>query len=468
MFLETIEAEGLSHLSYVIGDEAQGVCAVIDPRRDIDVYLDLAHRYEASITHVCETHVHADFVSGSSQLWATTGAAVYVSAAAEYGFTHHALRDGDVIELGAVRLQVLHTPGHTPEHVCLLASGGKGAAEPWGLFSGDTLFAGDVGRPDLLGEGTEEALARQLYRTLHERILPLGDELQIFPAHGRGSPCGGSIGDRRSSTIGYERRHSPRLQASSEDGFVDAALTSLPPAPSYYARLKKLNAAGPPVLDGLPYLRPLDTPSFQQRMTTTGTVIVDTREIEAFGAAHVPGAINLPLRAEFPIWAGWILEAEQPILLVLGHADHLPRVERHLIRIGLDNIQGHLRHGMRGWIEAGLPFERTGQLSVHELEANGHHTSDLQVVDVRTEEEWKRGHIPGARHIHAPHLVDHLASLNPDKPTATYCGTGYRASIAASLLQRHGFKHVYTVPGSVKAWEHAGYPLVHETPDGSR
>lgn len=460
MILETIEAEGLAHLSYVIGDDTAGVCAVIDPRRDIDAYLELAHQHQVAITHVLETHVHADFVSGSRQLAAATGAAIYVSTAGEYRFAVQTVDEGDIIELGAIRLQVLRTPGHTPEHICFLVSGGKGASEPWGLFSGDTLFAGDVGRPDLVGEGTEELLARQLYRTLHERVLTLGDELQILPAHGQGSPCGGNIGARRSTTIGYERRHAPPLQARSEDEFVQAVLASLPPAPSYYARLKRLNAAGPPVIGSLPYVRPLDASQVQQQTLAGDVIIVDTREIEAFGGAHSPGALNLPLREQFPIWAGWMLRPEQPIVLVLSCPDNLARVQRHLLRVGFDSIAGYLRHGMNGWIEAGLPFERTHQMSVHELKARIDQRGDgLQLLDVRRDDEWNGGHIPGARHVYVPQLVRQLASLDPHKPTATYCGTGYRASIAASVLQRHGFQDVYTVPGSMNAWKGAGYPL---------
>ena len=460
MILEVIESEGLAHLSYVVGDRSAGVCAEIDPRRDVDAYLDVAQRHEAAITHVLETHIHADFVSGSSELWAKTGAPLYVSAAAEYGFASRPLHDGDVLELGALRLQVIDTPGHTPEHVCFLVSGGKGATEPWGLFTGDTLFAGEVGRPDLLGENTEELLARQLYRTLHERVLPLGDHLQIFPAHGRGSPCGGNIGDRWSSTIGYERRHSPRLQDGSEDAFVGAVLSGLPPAPSYYPRLKQLNAAGPPVLESVPYVPPLDAVRFQQRMTTGPTIVVDARQTDAFAAAHVPGALNLPLQGPFPIWAGWMLSPDQPVLLVLSAPEDLDRVVRHLIRVGIDSIAGYLRRGMNEWAEAGLPLEQTPHVSVHELKARiDRRSDDLQLLDVRRDDEWEGGHIPGARHVYAPHVAENITSFDPDKPIATYCGTGYRASIAASVLQRHGFRDVSTVAGSMAAWRHAGFPV---------
>ena len=465
MILETVEAEGLAHLSYVLGDDSAGVCAVIDPRRDVEVYLDLARRSHARITHILETHIHADFVSGSRELAAQTGAPVYVGAADGYGFDHRPLKEGDTLEVGALCLRVIHTPGHTPEHVCYLVSGGKGSPEPWGLFTGDTLFAGEVGRPDLLGGGTEERLARQLYHTLHEKLLPLGDEVEIYPAHGQGSPCGGSIGDRNTSTVGYERQNNPKLQARSEDEFVAQVLDSLPPAPFYYPRMKKVNAAGPRVLGCLPHVQPLDAKRFQEAMRAPNALVVDTREIEAFGGAHLPGALNIPLRDEFPIWAGWMLRPEQRLLLVLAREEDLDRVQRDLVRVGLEEIGGYLRQGLRGWTEAGLPFARILQMSVHELKERVVEGRDgLQVLDVRRDDEWEQGYIPTAKHVYAPYLPDHLDGLDREKPVVTYCGSGYRASIAASLLQQHGFQEVYNVPGSIKAWKAAGYPL--ESGDG--
>jgi hydroxyacylglutathione hydrolase len=460
MILETVEAEGLAHLSYLLGDDSVGVCAVIDPRRDVSVYLDLSRQHHTRITHILETHIHADFVSGSRELAAQTGAPIYVGASGDYRFEHQSLKEGDTLQLGSLCLQVLHTPGHTPEHICYLVSGGKGAQEPWALFTGDTLFAGEVGRPDLLGHGTEDRLARQLYHTLHEKLLKRGDEVEIYPAHGEGSPCGGSIGDRRTSTIGYERQHSPKLQAKSEDEFMKQVLGSLPEPPFYYTRMKKVNAEGPPVLGCLPHLQPLDAKRFRDAMRAPNSLVLDTREIEAFGGAHIEGALNIALRDEFPIWAGWMLQPEQRLLLVPAEEEDLDEVQRHLLRIGIENVGGFLLQGMRGWIEAGLPFQRLPQLSVHELKERAVNGYDgLQVLDVRRDDEWQQGHIPSARHIYAPHLPEHLYELDREKPVATYCGSGFRASIAASLLQRSGFREVYNIPGSMKAWRAAGYPL---------
>ena len=460
MFLETVESEGLAHLSYVLGDQSVGVCAVIDPRRDVSTYLDIARENNARISHIFETHIHADFVSGSRELAAQTGAPIYAGAADDYGFEHKPLHEGSTLQIGSLCLQVLHTPGHTPEHVCYLVSGGKGAQEPWAVFTGDTLFAGEVGRPDLLGGGMEDRLARQLYHTLQGKLFRLGDEVEIYPAHGQGSPCGGSIGDRNTSTIGYERLHNPKLQALNEDEFVQQVLVSLPPAPRYYPRMKQMNAAGPPALGCLPNLAPLDSAHFREEMQKLDAVVVDTREIEAFGGAHIAGALNIALRDEFPIWAGWMLEPEQKILLVLMDEADLDMAQRHLLRVGYDNVAGYLRQGMRGWIEAGLPFKTLPQMSVHELKARVmDEQGDLQVLDVRREDEWEQGYISTARHVFVADLAGQMNEFDREKPLAVYCGSGYRASIAASLLQRNGFRQVYNVPGSMKAWHAAGYPL---------
>lgn len=468
MFLETVKADGLAHLSYLLGDDAGGVCAVIDPRRDVGVYLDLARQHHARITHILETHIHADFVSGSRELQAETGAPIYVGAAEGYGFEHTPLREGDTLSLGSLTLKVLHTPGHTPEHVCYLVRGGKGSQEPWALFSGDTLFAGEVGRPDLLGHGSEQRLARALYHTLHDKLLKLGDEVEVYPGHGQGSPCGGSIGDRNTSTIGYERLHDPKLKAMSEEAFVALVLSGLPPAPFYYPRMKKVNLQGPNILHGLPHIQPLDAATFKKEMQQTGTVVVDTREIEAFGGAHIQGALSIALRDEFPQWAGWMLKPEARILLVLTDEDKLEEAVRHLLRVGYENIVGFLRQGMRGWFEAGQPFERTGEMSVQELHAKlSAAPDDFQLLDVRRDDEWNECAIPTAKHLFAPYLPEHLDVVEKGtKPIVVYCGSGYRASVAASVLQRNGFTDVYNVPGSMAAWTAVGYAT--EKPDKSR
>lgn len=461
MFVDTIEAEGLAHLSYLIGDEAAGVAAVIDPRRDIEVYVERARERAVRITDVVETHIHADFVSGIRALAERVGARARGGARGDYGFELERLEEGDELELGPVRLRAVHTPGHTPEHVCLVASGGSAGDAVWGVFTGDTLFAGEVGRPDLLGQGTERGLAEQLFQSLRQKLLPLGDEVLVYPAHGRGSPCGGSIGDRLVTTLGFERLHNPRLRHADEERFVEDVLGSVSSPPRYYPRMKKINAAGPPGFPRAPVL-PLEPEDALERQRQ-GALLLDTREIEAFGGAHAPGALSLALRSSFPVWAGRLLDPDRPIVLVMEDGAEADRARTHLARIGIDPVVGYVRRGMRGWVGAGLPIESTTLLSVHELKRRLGADDAPQVLDVRSEDEWQSGHVPGATHVELQQLEDRLdgdAPVRRDRPVAVYCGSGFRSSIAASILEREGFDHVMNVPGAYGAWTAAGYEVV--------
>lgn len=464
MFLETVESEGLAHLSYLLGDESEGVALVIDPRRDFDVYLDLARHRGVRITHVLESHIHADFASGATGLASHVGAEILVSANGNYDFPARRIREGDEIRIGKLLIQVVESPGHTPEHVSFLVRGGLGAEASWGLFTGDVLFAGEVGRPDLGGAEQAESLARKLHHTLFEKFLPLGDGVQVYPAHGKGSPCGASIGDRLTSTIGYERHNNEKLQAKGEEEFVRKLLSGLPPAPAYYSRMKQLNAAGTHGFAFLPVIQPLPPHDFYAERKRPDALVLDTREIEAFGGAHIDGALNIPLRQEFPVWTGWMLRPGQRLLLVLERKEDLEEVQRHLLRIGIDSIGGFLHGGMRNWIEEGFDFVRPRVMSVHELKRildDG--KSDLQILDVRSDAEWDMGRIPTAKHLFVPHLEESgHGILDPSKPILTYCGTGYRASIAASALERMGFLDVRNLPGSMQAWKAANYELEEE------
>ena len=456
MFIDTFEAEGLAQLSYLVGDEVAGLAAVIDPRRDIGEYLDRAAERGVRIVAAIDTHIHADFVSGAAALRRAVGAKVH-GGPVGYRFAIDALADGAEVPLGKLTLTAIHTPGHTPEHICLVARGGRGAEAAWGVFTGDTLFAGEVGRPDLLGEGTEDALARQLFHTLHEKLLPLGDELIVYPGHGKGSPCGGAIGDRTTTTIGYERKHNPRLAIRDEDAFVKDLLSSQTPAPRYYARMKVVNAADPADAPSAP-VQPLDPKDVEARQKR-GALVLDTRDVEAFGGAHVPGALNIPLSGSFAVWAGKLLDETQDLVLVGDPAD-VQRARTNLTRIGIDRVVGSLRGGMRFWEEAGLPLARVEQMSVHQVKDA---RDTVQVLDVRYDNEFAGGHIPGATHIELSRLERALASdgraLDRAKPIATYCGSGSRAGIAASILERAGFTDVRAVPGSMTAWKNAGLPV---------
>jgi hydroxyacylglutathione hydrolase len=459
--LETIRTEGLAHLSYLIGDRSSGRAAVIDPRRDVDVYLELARQHHLTITHAIETHIHADFVSGSRELAARTGTArIFVSSegGARYGFDSEPLRDGARVELGAVTLTAVHTPGHTPEHMAYLATE-KG--KPWGFFSGDFLFADSVGRPDLLGANQTPGLARALFRSLRTALAPLPDALPLYPAHGAGSPCGANICDRQ-STIGHERRHNPALQFTDESTFIDWVLRTAPPMPRYYPRMKKINAQGPEVLKGLPAVEWLEPTAFRRRLAEGGVQLIDNRQMLTFGEGHIDGAWNLGPRAELSLWAGWMLDPEKPIALVLPREGDLPEVLRQFLRVGFTRFAGGLKGGMEAWVRAGLPVQELAQVPVQELNKLLP-PRDFQLLDVRTPHEWDEGHLPDARYLFLGELPEKVKNLDRDRPVVVYCASGYRSSLAASLLQANGFRNVQNVPGGYTAWTTAEFPVVKPT-----
>jgi hydroxyacylglutathione hydrolase len=458
VLFETVRTDGLAHLSYLIGDRSTGRAAVIDPRRDVDVYLELARRHRLTITHAVETHIHADFVSGSRELAARTGTAkayVSVEGGARYGFAHEPLRDGARVELGAVTLAAVHTPGHTPEHLSYLATE-KG--KPWGFFSGDFLFADSVGRPDLLGAAQTPGLAKALFRSLRTALAPLPDALPLYPAHGAGSPCGANICDRQ-STVGHERRHNPALQFTDEAAFTDWVLRTAPPMPRYYPRMKRVNAQGPEVLNGLPAVEWLGPAAFRRRLAAGDVQLLDNRHMLAFGGGHIAGAWNIGPRPELSLWAGWMLDPEKSLALVLPRDGDLPEVLRQLLRVGFTNMAGCLKGGMDAWVTAGLPVQGLAQVPVQEL--NGRlPPRDFSLLDVRTPGEWDGGHLPGARYLFLGELPQKFKDLDRDRPVVVYCASGYRSSLAASLLQANGFRNVRNVPGSYAAWTAAGFPVV--------
>lgn len=464
LVLEQIKSPGLAQLSYIVGDDAAGVAAVIDPRRDVDVYLQRARELGLRLTHAIETHIHADFVSGSRELQARLGIPMLAGRSDDYQFDYQPLASGDTLCLGKITLEALHTPGHTPEHISLLLSDAKQGDQPFALFTGDFVFNLDVGRPDLLGDETKVPMAKQLYDSLFNTLIPLGDRMEIYPCHGAGSACGKSIGDRTQSTIGNERLFNPAFQERSKIEFVNWLLRDMPEPPRHYARLKKVNAAGPPVRGCLQAPQSLSVEAFQEQMQQPNTIVIDTRSMLAFGGGHIPGAINIGLGPAFPSWVGWLIDPDQSILLVTEGPDALKQASEHLFRIGYDNLVGYLHSGMKSWHTQGLPLQRISQMPVREL--NEHlGEADLTILDVRSDQEYLNGAIPGARHIYLPHLEEQVdAKLDPNQAVATYCGSGYRASIAASLLQKHGFATVINIPGSWSAWKSADLPVEEPSP----
>ena len=461
LVFERILTEGLGNLSYLIGDDAKGIAAVIDPRADVDIYLGLARRHKVAITHIFQTHVHEDFMSGAVELADRSGSTAinfmsYEGSGGGYGYDHKPLRDGDTFEFGSIVLTARHTPGHTPEHMAFLIAESKRAAHPYGVFTGGSLLINAAGRADLLGPEQAEKLAAAQYHTLYNFYLGLDDYVLVHPTHAHGSPCGAQIGDRLSSSIGYERRFNPFLQAKNLSQFHEFALGNLPPKPTYYPRLKKTNTAGPAVLGNLPRVPALAVNTFKQFVDKGEAIVIDTRMMLAFGGGHIPGALNIGARPELSIWAGWILDADRPILLVLEDDENLDKVIRLFMRTGFTQFSGYLNGGMKAWDNAGLPIQPLPQVSVQELRK---HAADYQIVDVRAPDEWKKGHIPKARHLFLPELRERLDELKKDAPIAVYCDSGYRAALGASLLQQSGFTSVFNIPGSWQAWTRAGFPV---------
>lgn len=475
-----ILTEGIAQLSYVIGDSGPGIAAVVDPRPDVDVYLQAAQELGVAITHIFETHNHADFMSGARELAHRLGnrPRVCVSAARlqprpgrgewggidtpvtiDYGFNHDPVHDGDRFEFGKVLVTARHTPGHTPEHLAFELSMQEHPDDPWGVLTGDSLFVSSVGRPDLAGEDLEEELIAALYRTMFEYYMTLPDGVIIYPGHGHGSKCGPNIGDRVSTTIGYERRFNKYLADDRFDAFRDLIRESSPPEPRYYRHMKEINREGPPLLGAGPAIPPLDPETFRDAAAADNVVVVDTREILAFGGGHVPGAMNIAARPELPVWAGWMIDPETPLLLVLERDRDLERIRSLFIRSGYTRFAGYLAGGMVAWENHGLPMEALPQMTVQQL-AQQRESTKMQVLDVRSGGEWSQGRIPGARHRYAPDLRDDgVDGLDRDRPLVVYCDTGFRASIAASLLQGRGFNDVQIVPGSWEAWTSAGYEI---------
>jgi hydroxyacylglutathione hydrolase len=466
LVFETIQSAGIAELSYLLGDDSAGVAAVFDPTVEADRYLALAREKKVSITHIFETHIHADLVSGARELCDRAGSAkIHLSheGGGRYGFEHEALKDGDRFLFGKTSVVARHTPGHTPEHVSYLLEAADHPGSAWGVITGDSLFVDSAGRPDLLGSSETEELTRKLYDTLRGFYLTLPDGVMIFPAHGHGSPCGADIGDRLTSTIGHERKFNPYLQFTDYEAFRDHTLSGAPPVPTYYPRMKKINARGPEVMGAFPAVAALPPETFASAHEKKAGVLVDTRTMLSFGGGHIPGALNIGGTPMLSIWAGWLLDPDKPLLVVLDSDDRLEEVLALFLRTGYTRFAGYLAGGMTAWDNAGKDLARVTQLTVHELHDR---SPELHIVDVRAPGEWEKGHVPEARHCFLPELRKRSRDWDKDRPVAVYCDSGYRASIGTSILRQEGFREVNNVPGSWKAWKQAGLPIVGQKTSG--
>ena len=472
MFFHQRFVPGLAIYSYIVGDERTKEAVVIDPTRDVDAFLDIAEREGLHIRHVLETHVHADFVSGSREMKDRLGDDVTIHASGMGGedwtppYADHIVQHGDEVVIGSTRLKAIHTPGHTLEHISwVLFDDARSADTPWLIFTGDFVFVGDVGRPDLLGEEARKELAHQLYQSVFGKLSPLPDFTEIFPGHGAGSLCGKAIGSRSASTLGYERRFNAAFVEKPEEEWIGDLMDQMPLSPPYFARMKRINREGPAVIGPkLPGQRRWSAREVHEQ-ACENCLIVDVRSKEAFAAAHIPAAINIPFGPLLPTWAGWVLPYDRPTLIVVDDPAQMPEVTTHLLRVGFDHIQGYLEGGMDAWQTSGYEMRTLTTLPVQLL---ADRTGDVTVLDVRTEKEWNAGHIDGAIHLHGGTLQENFALVPRDKPVVVICGSGYRASIAASFLQREGYDDVSHVLGGMSAWTAAGLPIaISERGDAS-
>lgn len=467
MLLHQRFVPGLAIASYIVGDELTSEAVVIDPTRDVEDFIDFANEHGLQIRHILETHVHADFVVGSRELKARLRGMPIIHSSGLGGpdwtpdYADRVVRDGDEVQIGSLRLKALHTPGHTPEHVSwALYDDSRSKEVPWTIFTGDFLFVGDVGRPDLLGEEARRELAHELYGSIFERLPAIPDMTEIFPNHGAGSLCGKAINTRRSSTVGYERQFNAALVHKPEDQWVSDLMIDMPPAPPYFRRMKLVNKEGPAIIGPeLPGQKQWSSKQIHER-SCQDCLILDVRTKEAFTAAHIPGSISIPLGLHFPTWAGWVLPYDRPIMVVLEDPVQMPEVTTHLLRVGFDDVEGYLQGGIYAWEMAGYPISKLNSTSVHELhDMLNKDRRAVTVLDVRTEKEWKSRHIEEAIHIHGGLLEERFGEVPRDKEVAVICGSGYRASIAASFLKREGFAKVHNVLGGMAAWRGAGLPI---------
>lgn len=462
MIFRQFYLESLGHASYLIGSEQTGEALVLDVRRDVDQYFDCARENGLAIRFAADTHQHNDYLTGIIELQQRGPLELLAGARAELGYADRKLDDGARLEMGEIEFEVLHTPGHTPEHVSFLVRDHARGDEPVMLFSGGALLVDDVARPDLLGGDSETREgAAALGRTLREKIMTLPDHVLVYPTHVAGSLCGGDIGSMLVTTVGYEKRLNRLARcALDEDGFEERCLDldKLPTVPPYWRRMRRQNQRGPAPLGVLKNPPALTVDEFA-RQREAGALVLDCRQPEAFGGGHVPGAYNVGLGSSFPTWAGSVLPPDRPVLLVLDRPDDLWDACWHLLRIGYELPDGWLAGGMMAWRVAGRGLERVAQWTVDELEERRTADVGLYVLDVRQPREWQDGHVPDAHHISGGELSQRLDELPDRRPIAVYCGSGYRSSIACSLIKAAGHERVFNVLGGFTAWQARDLPV---------
>ena len=451
MYIKPFFVKGLAHISYLLGAKTQ--CAIIDPRRDIQVYLDEAESMGLQITHILETHLHADFISGHLDLAKVTGAKIYGPKSGKMNFDHVALSEGDEFAIENLKFKVLETPGHTPEHIGYVVTDVSRGEDPCAYFSGDTLFVGDVGRPDLF-PGRADELAEKLFNSL-KKVKELPDFVEVYPSHGAGSLCGKAISAKRSSTVGFEKKYNDALKYKTLEEFKGKLLESMPAAPDHFKRCSATNQAGPAIIDEMPPVRKMPPEEFKEVMEREDPIILDVRDTASFGGQHIPGAINIDINSNFPTFCGWLLPVDHPILLVAGCEGDLEQAILGLHRVGLDKILGWLKGGMYKWAVKGYPVATLPQMSVQEMKKHCE-KRDLNLLDVRTKKEFDSMHIEAAENLPLPDTRTKFDEVG-EEPTIIFCNSGHRSTTAASILMKHGVKNIMNLPGGLTAWQAAGY-----------
>jgi len=445
----------LAHASYLLASEGEAV--VVDPQRDVDIYLKAAEEHGVNIRHIFETHLHADFVSGHKELAARTGAEIYIGARAGASFPHVDVQDGFELRVGKMVVKALDTPGHTPESICLVIVDEEKPPQPWTVLTGDTLFIGDVGRPDLSKTHTPAELAGLLYDSLHNKLLALADDVLVYPAHGAGSLCGRNMRAERSSTIGTERVTNYALQIKSRAEFIRQLTTNLPTRPEYFLQDAEINRQGASALSDIGEVRAIPAAELKT-MLDDGAVALDVRPGDQFAQAYVPGSINIALSGQFASWAGTVLGLSTRPVLIAESPEQLSEARLRLARVGIENVAGYLQGGVAAWKQAGFAIAEVPQITVQDLHTRLEaHAS--QVLDVRREPEWNAAHIDHAAWWPLDNFKISAPEIDRDRPVAVHCKGGYRSMIACSLLQRAGFKNVANVIGGFDAWQEAKLPV---------
>jgi hydroxyacylglutathione hydrolase len=454
MIVQQFFVNGLAHASYLLGGSK--TCAIIDPRRDVQVYLDAAKASGLKITHILETHLHADFVSGHLELAEKTGAKIYVPKSGRCEFEHVALSEGDRFEIEDMELIVVETPGHTPEHIVYVVIDHSRGEDPEALFSGDTLFVGDVGRPDLF-PGIAKDLAAKLYESLNRKLLKLPDFCEVYPAHGAGSLCGRAMSAKRTSTLGYEKKYNYAFQIKDAAKFIELLTTEMPEAPDHFSRCSDINRKGPALAGNLPTLTPLEPLTFAKRAHEKNTLVLDIRSYDAFGGQYIAGSYHIDFAGNFATFAGWVLPPETNILLVTENPGQAQEAVVSLRRVGLDQATGYLDGGLYEWAKAGLPMDHVPQMSAQELQQRMTQGPSVALVDVRAKREYMTGHIDRTINIPFPDLRKQYKILDTKAPIVCICNTGHRSSLAASLLKQRGFEAVSNLAGGMTGYNASGF-----------